>query len=132
MGKRPKVKYFLCAIDRTTIGIPGERIERIVASERAQTVVYETAEEQAFFSLPALFGQKDRSAPHGLVLRADGRKTTLLTPKIDVDMEIPEENISPLPEIFSGAFPYFRGACFSGRGMILILDTEKLPDLYHD
>jgi hypothetical protein len=53
----------------------------------------------------------------------------LLTPRIDIDLEIAEENIYRLPESFLGQFRYFSGACFNGQNVILILDPEKLKEL---
>jgi chemotaxis signal transduction protein len=85
----------------------------------------ETENGETFVSLPALFRLKE-SAPNGVVLKNTTPKTVLLTPKIDIDLEIPDENIHLLPESFSGQFRYFRGACFNGQNVILILDPEKL------
>ena len=132
MYKKPRVKYFICAVEKITAGIPAEAIERIVTAERAQANVYERTDGEAFISIPALFGKKDIPAPHGLVLKTGSRRTTLLAPKIDADLEIPEEDIRSLPEIFSGIFPFLRGACFTGRNMIFILDPGKLLEVYHD
>jgi chemotaxis signal transduction protein len=84
-----------------------------------------------FISLPALFRLQE-SAPNGVVLKNTSaskeasQKTILLTPKIDIDLEIPDENIHRLPESFSGQFRYFRGVCFNDQNVIFILDPEKL------
>jgi chemotaxis signal transduction protein len=61
---------------------------------------------------------------------ATAPKTILLTPKVDIDLEIPEENIRGLPASFSGWSKYFRGACFNDQGVILILDPQKLKEDY--
>jgi len=116
------------------LGIPAERTERIIPVTRCPTRVFETENEDAFISIPALFRQNAIPVPHGLVLKPGPAtckwqgKTTLLTPKVDIDLEIPEEKIHPLPESFSGLYSFFRGACFSGSGddLILIVDPEKL------
>jgi hypothetical protein len=90
-----------------------------------------------FISLPALFRQKDTAAPHGLVLKpkapnsADAKeasavKTVLLTPKIDVEIDIPEDGIHTLPQALAGEFVYFRGAYCGEANIILILDPDKL------
>ena len=126
------MKYFICIMDGTScIGIPAERTERIITASRAQAAVRETESQQAFISLPLLLRLKDSSAPHGLVLKAgsdalDDFKTVLLTPRIDIEMEIPEGEIHQLPEIFFSLLRYFRGVHISGKTLILILDPEKL------
>ena len=139
MYEKPRVKYFICALGTSAkLGIPAEQTERIIPVSRLQTSVYETENDDAFISIPALFRQKDIAAPHGLVLkggRDDGNgKTILLTPKIDIDLEIPEENIHSFPEAFAGLYTFIKGACFSGgsQNVILILDPEKLTEVYHD
>ena len=131
------MKYFICALDTISIGIPAERTERIIPVTRVQTVVYETEGGEAFISVPVLLRQKNslRSQPegmHGIVLKPDNAgaalKTILLTPRIDIDMEMPEEDIHSLPEALVGLSRYFRGAYFTGETVILVLNTEKLTE----
>jgi len=124
------VKYFICALDTLTLGIPAQQTERIIPVTRAQTNVTESENEEAFISVPVLFKQKEIPAPHGLVLKAGPVKTVLLTPRIDIDLEIPEESIRPLPQVFNGAFPFLKGVFFTGPGenMILVLNPEKLAE----
>jgi hypothetical protein len=132
------VKYFICALDRTSpavqLGIPAERTERIIPVSRVQIGLYETENQQAFVSLPVLFHLADVSAPHGIVLKPTGTEsgaavqTVLLTPRIDIDLEIPEEKIHSLPQALGGLLKYFRGAYFDSQGLILILNPEKLAE----
>ena len=125
------MRYFICALDKINLGIPTEQTERIIQVTRVQTAEYETENQETFISLPVLFKQKDSSAPHGLVLKLSSSaavKTVLLTPKIDIDMEIPEESIHQLPDAFAGVFRYVRGACFNNKNLILIISPEKLME----
>ena len=131
------MKYFICAVEKANLAISAEQTERIIQVARPQTSVCESINNEVFISIPALFRQNDLVAPHGLVLKtslAGGRKTILLTPRIDIDLEIPEENIHRLPEIFAGVFSFIRGVFFNGtnRDMILVLDPVKLGEVYHD
>jgi len=130
------VKYFICAPDKVDLAIPAEQIERIIPVTRLQTDVYETENGDAYLSIPALLRQNDVVAPHGLVLKycpaGSVRKTILLTPRIDIELEIPEENIHSLPEVFTGRFSFFGGVYFNGsQNVILILNPEKLTKFYH-
>ena len=148
------MRYFICALDKINLGIPAEQTERIIQVSRVQTSIYETGDHSsvpefpstggAFISLPALFRQED-AVFHGLVLKSirpltsdqtadDHAKTILLMPKIDIDMEIPEDAIHRLPEAFVGVFSFFTGAYFDGDGqsLILILNPQKLMEVYHD
>ena len=127
------MKYFVCDLYRihgkpnVCLGIPTERTERIIPSDRIQAAVYETENQEAYISLPALFRLEDAAAPHGLVLKTSGPvKTVLLAPRIDIDLEISEEDIRRLPEALAEMLVFFRGISFSGEKAILILDPEKL------
>ena len=127
------MKYFICAMDEVYLGIPADKTERVIPANRAQSSVYETENEEAFISVPILLKLKSKTAAHGIVLKKS--KTVLLVPKIDIDMEIPEDKIFALPEALSGLSAYFRGACFTvdcklwpgkDQNVILILDPDKL------
>ena len=131
------MKYFICALDKINLGIPSEQTERIISVNRIQTAVYETEDGEAFISLPALLKQGGIAAPHGLILKTGERrpkKIILLAPKIDIELEIPEETIRRLPEAFAGALEFFTGVCFAGsdENMVLILDPKKIMEVYRD
>jgi len=142
------MRYFICALGSINLGIPAEQTERIIPLSRAQTNVYETdvyeteaSSEGAFISLPALFRQGG-AAVHGLVLKNTGPapaengqvKTILLAPKIDTDLEIPEDAIHALPETFAGVFSFIRGAYFDedAQNLILILDPKKITEVHQE
>jgi len=128
------LKYFICALGGIFLGIPARQTERIIAVTRVQDAVYETENREVFISLPALLRQKDKSAPHGIVLKPlvsqppDTTKTTLLTPRIDAELEIPEESIHSLPRAMDGVYRHFRGAYCADQNVILILAPEKLQE----
>jgi len=122
-------KYFICAMDKIFLGIPAQWTERVISVTRIQDAIRETENQETFISLPALLKQKDRTAPHGIVLKPTAgqtAKTTLLTPKIDAELEIPEEEIHGLPRVMSRAYRYFKGAYCTGKKIILILNPEKI------
>ena len=121
------MKCFICALDgiqnnsTSYLGIPAEQTERIISADQLT--------DEASISLPQLFQLKDRDTPHGLVLKAAlPKKITLLTPKIENELEIPEENMHGLPDALAEMHKYFTGVYFSDSGVILILDPEKLVE----
>jgi len=135
------LKYFICALgsalDKINVGIPAQHTERIIPVTRIQDSVSETENQEVFISLPALLRQKDRTTPHGIVLKsgvggaltpAATMKTILLTPRIDAETEIPEEDIHSLPKVLTGMYRYFRGAYCTDQNVILILAPEKLME----
>ena len=139
------MKFFICALDKINIAIPSERTERIIPVTRIQTAIYEVNSENetqmAYISLPLLFRQNSflpaqPEGQHGLILKpADAgkkQKTVLLTPRVDIEIEIPEEKIQKLPEALDDMLRYFMGAHFNGENLILILNTKKLTEAYCD
>ena len=115
-------------MDKVFLGIPARQTERIIAVTRIQDSARETENQEVFISLPVILRQKDITAPHGIVLKsgAECAKTTLLTPKIDAELEIPEEDIHTLPKAMDGVYRHFRGAYCTDQKVILILNPQKL------
>ena len=124
------MKYFICPLDDVYLGIPTEQTERVISAPHEQTVAYEFRNEETFISIPLLFKLKEPAAPHGIVLK--NKKTVLLTPRIDIDFEIPEDGIHGIPEALSGLRQYFRGVYFTDEDVILILNPEKLTEKHND
>jgi len=141
------MKYFICTLEKKTaaesqpaqnspvaaiqLAIPTMHTERIIPVTTIQTAAYETKDEAVSVSLPMLFHQKSAATPHGVVLRTEpdsNPKTVLLTPGIDRDLEIPEENIHQLPGIFARLSRYFKGVYFDNQNLILLLNTEKFME----
>ena len=133
------MKYFICSfvtpapqLPSMNFGFPSEQTERIISVDRVQTNIYETVEHETYISLPALLRQKGIAAPHGLVLKSLN-SVILLTPKIDVEMDLPQEKITKLPEIFTGVFSIFSGGCFLDKtagncDLVLLLDPKKIME----
>jgi hypothetical protein len=123
-------------LGRINVGIPAEQTERIITVTRIQDAVCETENQEVFISLPALLRQKETAAPHGVVLKPlvpesqppNTMKTILLTPKIDAEQEIPEEDIHGLPRAMDRSYRHFRGAYCTDQNVILVLDTKKLRE----
>ena len=129
------MKYFICALEKTNIGIPAFGAEKIIPVSRVQDTVYGTGDGMVYISLPVLFLQKDYTAPHGLVLKPAANaalQTVLLTPRIENEMEIPEKEIRSMPGVLTALngrgrmLGFFCGVHFTGGDIIFILDLNKL------
>ena len=128
------MKYFICALDAICIAIPGECTERVISVSRIQSSVCERDEQNIFISLSLLFKKENLSTPHGILLKSknEGEKVILLTPPIDIDLEIFEKDIYTVPMALTEKLRYFSGACFIEGRLVLILNTEKLLEAYSD
>jgi len=123
------VKYFICALDKTNIGIPARQTERIISAEGAR----EKEDGEKIISLPELFQLKNCETPHAVILKRDNgnaynSKILLLTPRIDAELEIPEDEIRGLPNAMAGVYRHFTGAYCCDTKVILILNPEKIAE----
>jgi hypothetical protein len=137
--RRPQVKFFICALDEMILGIPSEGTARIISAPRTQTVLYEIEKEELFISLPVLFRKDALPAPHGMILKEKcppHTAVTLLVPRIETDIDIPEAEIQKLPALIGEKLSCLGGAYFNKEGLILLLDTKKLvktlQGVHHD
>ena len=131
-------------MDKIQIGIMAQKTEKIIQSTRTMNSVFETQsindnEMEVFVSLPALFMMQDTIAPHTLVLKTIFMpsselkvKIFILTPKIENELEIPEETIYQLPKVFADLHGYSKGIYFNNQTtqtMTLILNIEKFLEM---
>jgi len=124
------MRYFVCAFELIKFGIPAEFTESIIQLTRTQNSTIENVDNNVYVSLPALF-QKYSSTPHGVILKlsvSNSRKITLLTPQIEKDMEIPENNVHGLPQLLTGPYAFFSGVFFSNENPVFIFNPEKLAE----
>ena len=126
------MKYFLCALNTIYLGIPSECTERVISVAGGEPSVCTIEGNNVYISLPLLLKCADQAAPHGIVLKSknEERTITLLAPPLDIDIEIPEEDIYSIPKAFSEILRYCKGACFiekaGGERLIFILDIDKI------
>ncbi|MDR2952997.1 MAG: hypothetical protein LBU82_07120 [Treponema sp.] len=125
------MKHFLCAFDALYLGLRADRVERVFSLSAARQLESGAGEEGACISLPALFGRAGFASPHGIVLKPfdNEKKITLLSPPLDIDVDIPEESVYSLPRALQGGLRFASGACFLAKEkerLVLILDLEKI------
>ena len=126
------MKYFICALDDLQLGIPADSTERIIPADALPSALTEIINRETYISLTALFKKYEIKSPHGIIIKdteIDIPRTILLTPKIEFEIEIDEKEIKPLPEALAGIYLFFRGICFLGEKLILILEPVKLAGL---
>ena len=135
------MKYFICALDTIQFGIMAQETEKIIQSTRTLNAVFETQTNETghmevFISLPALFMMQNTITPHTLVLKtrllaSKDIKIFLLTPRIENELEIPEEHIHQLPKALSDLHGYSKGVFFNNQtiqNMGLILNIDKIVE----
>ena len=113
------MKCFICAFRGVNLGIPAGQTERIIPASQVQG--------EKSISIPVLFKLENPAPVHGMVLK-DPVDTILLAPKIDIEMDIPQNEIHSLPRAFAGLFAFFTGVYLSDQKIIFILDPKKLAE----
>ena len=128
------MKYFICNPETNSpltgislLAIPSEKIEKIYASQREMKEITEEEDGEVFFSIPLLLKLKNNLPSHALKIKKNILKENLvlLCPKVDLEIDIPDENIHPLPYTMS-KMNFFSNACFLENKLYLILEIEKL------
>ena len=122
------MRCFICTFNMIKFGIPADAAKQIIQFSRVQNSMIEKENNEVFISIPALFKQYSEEY-HGLILKMDVsevKKIILLTPKIEMEIEIPDNSIHSLPKLFSGPFIYFNGVFFNDNNPVFIINTEKL------
>ena len=117
------MRYFVCSLDAIDVAVPAHWAERIIPVPQESAAFDQTAS----ISLPALFRQRTAATPHGVLLKTPGAgRKMLLTPRIDREVEVPEEDIRRLPKVLADSLRLCSGCCFTGKGAMLILDIEAI------
>ncbi|MDR0569128.1 MAG: hypothetical protein LBG87_07985 [Spirochaetaceae bacterium] len=108
------MKWFICAFDGVFLGIPGDQISRLFIAPPET----ESAGPEKPLSISKFF-RRNVPTPHAASLKRTGQ--VLLLPRIQIDMDLPDEKISPMPKAF-GENPPFSGAYFRENDLILFLN----------
>ena len=111
----------------------------ICAGQDAEIAGYNREDGNTYISLPLLLELSSVDTRHGIILkssedeREDGQKTgenklILLTTEVEYEMEIPGEEIYPIPKSLDAMrfSSLFSGIKFNSESPVLILDLERL------
>ncbi|MDR2759580.1 MAG: hypothetical protein LBB78_09380 [Spirochaetaceae bacterium] len=139
------MRCFLCPFDHFSLGIPEDVVASImIYSEEAARTVSQDEGGDTFFSLPHFFGQADQTVRHGIVLKLpgeerarnsgassepeEGPRNILLVNSVEREIDIPQEEIYPLPELLltRGNLSFFTGIAFENSVMIVLIDPVSL------
>ena len=128
------MKYFISDLGstenkdlHTCLAFPLDHTERIVPHDACDSDAV---------SIPSLLKTNNISVLHGIILKsgmdsASVKRTSLLVPRIDIEIDIPDEEIYSLPKVLEDMLKYFKGVHFTDQKMILIFDPNKLFQIDH-
>jgi len=138
------MRVFLCAFGDFALAIPMSCVSALtnLSANTAQreAVAHDGENGNTYISLPKLFGLPPENIRHGVVMnRPDGEtgggdknKTVLLSPEIVREIDIPDEQIFPLPKVLDGTHfsELFSGVQLAEKPVllnpVLVLDPERL------
>ena len=114
------MNYFICSFDKSLLGIPSAKIEKILSFESSSEIKKQV-------SIPALFKLNDSKIVHALILKE--KDALVLCPKIEVEIDVQEDSIKTLPVLLSHRFNCIQGLAFVKDDLVLLLDTDKLLEV---
>jgi hypothetical protein len=136
----------MCAFEDFFVAIPIRYVSSLVLrlEEADRAVSRDDGTRNTFFSLPHLFGSPGEPVKHGIVLKSGGKddepggivenRNILLSPPVEREVDIPQEDIYPLPDALAGVFgkksAMFTGIRFAGTGKDDSGNETVLPMLF--
>ena len=144
------MRVFLCDFGDFSVAIPMRSVSSLIF-HTADVAQEDSVEEcNNYVSLPGLLNMPSKKIRHGIILKnyeeegmnTIGNKTILLAPEVESELEIPDEEVFPIPgalnntgfsQLFSGIKFDSRKAAARGGCPILLLKSrhfikkEKAP-----
>ncbi|MCL2599799.1 MAG: hypothetical protein FWD88_01260 [Treponema sp.] len=140
------MRVFLCAFGNFALAVPMNSVSSLAnladlpeehGAVARDAVAHDPENRGTYVSLPLLFGLPPENIKHGIVLKnpdsGDGENRTILfSPEIVREIEIPDDEIYPMPKVLDGTrfSMLFAGIRLSDvpvlRNPVLLLDPERL------
>ena len=124
------MRVFLCGFGNFSIAIPMSSVSTLAlytgSREGCETITRGENDGSTFISLPLLFGLGSEIIKHSITLNSDN-KIVLLCTEVELETDIPDEEIYPLPKVLDGTrfYTLFSGIKFASTP-VLFLDTKQL------
>ena len=133
------MRFFIFPLENIYIAVAADRVKRFVSQENSKD-----SADIDHVSIPVymIFGKlqcAENMSQHGIVLKQEacasdgcgGNKTyMIITPPVERDIDIEENEIQSLPGSFTGIYSSFNGLYFNEQKIIFFLDIEKLISLW--
>ncbi|MCL2229590.1 MAG: hypothetical protein FWC01_00695 [Treponema sp.] len=124
------MRFFIFPIENIHIAISADKVARFVSHN---------SEESGDTKIPLCMffsNQKynENSPSHGIVLKQetdDNKTTVIITPPVEEDINVAQEEIHSLPESFCGVYSSFNGMFFNKQKIIFFLDVEIFISLWN-
>jgi len=123
------MRFFIFPLENIYIAVAADRVKRFISAENNMNSV-----NVDHINIPVymIFGKPrciENISCHGIVLKQEtneNKTLVMITPPVEKDIDIAENEIQSLPGSFSGIYSSFNGIYFSGQKIIFFLDIEKL------
>jgi len=123
------MRFFIFPIESIHIAVAADKVSKFISHDMTEA-------EQTVIPLYILFTrhQKNENVSfHGIVLKqeiCDNKKIVIMTPPIEEDINVSQEEIQSLPDSFSGVYSSFNGIYFYRQKLIFFLDIENFISLW--
>jgi len=138
------MRFFIFPLDNIYIAVAADNVKCFISSDAIDSFAGNNNDQEStgYVKIPVymIFGKRDcagNALRHGIVLKhetgasgADGRAFIIITPPVERDIFVDEQEIQGFPGSFSGVYSSFNGLYFSGQKVILFLDIEKFTSFW--
>jgi len=133
------MRFFIFPLENIYIAVAADRVKRFISTENSDD---SALVDHINIPVYMIFGRQQCSetmSQHGIVLKQEtctsficgGNKTfVIITPPVERDIDVAENEIQSLPGTFSGIYSSFNGLYFNEQKIIFFLDVEKLISLW--
>ena len=124
------MRYFICSLKEIFLGISAEQTEQIIQLNDVQNIDQKAGAILSCISPAELFKLNDINNLHGLILKSCSQeKTIIAVPKIETDLDIPDEKIQKLPQILCTLLWFIKGCYFNESKLILIINEKDITGM---
>jgi len=127
------MRFFIFPIENIYVAVAADKVKRFMSTENNNDSVNI---DQITIPVHMIFGKLrciDNMSSHIIVLKQqtnENKNLVMITPPVERDIDVAENEIQSLPGSFTGIYSSFYGIYFSGQKIIFFLDVEKLTALW--
>ncbi|MCL2176243.1 MAG: hypothetical protein FWB73_09395 [Treponema sp.] len=127
------MRYFIFPIENIYIAVSADKVKRFISHNSEES----SDNGKIKITVNSIFGKlhntDNKIFSHDIVLKQktnDNKTLILVTPPVERDIDVAENQIQNLPGSFSGVYSSFNGLYFDKQNIIFFLNLEKTISLW--
>jgi len=126
------MRYFIFPVENIYIAVSADKVKRFISHNSEES----SDNDKIKIIVNTIFGKlhntDNKFFSHDIVLKQktnDDKTLILVTPPVERDIEVSENQIQNLPESLTGVYSSFNGLYFDKQNIIFFLNLEKMISL---